>query len=138
VVIMGQRTFTSVPDFAFKDRDILEIHASDRPEEVLARFPSRVVFIGGGPTVTSMIQPQIDYDFYCWKGYNQSRPSLSTPRSPDLMIRPVISVPFLRFIVPIPSWKRLFGAAVVALATLLVTWASGSDSRCTIIAPPAR
>ena len=46
VVIMGQRTFTSVPDFAFKDRDILEIHASDRPEDVLARFPSRVVFIG--------------------------------------------------------------------------------------------
>ena len=41
---------------------------------------------------------------------------MSTPRSPDLMIRPVISVPFLRFIVPIPSWKRLFGAAVVALA----------------------
>ena len=30
VVIMGQHTFTSVPDFAFKDRDILEIHASDR------------------------------------------------------------------------------------------------------------
>ena len=26
VVIMGQHTFTSVPDFAFKDRDILEIH----------------------------------------------------------------------------------------------------------------
>src|SRR5580704_8149205 len=48
VVIMGHRTFTSVPDFAFEDRDILEIHASDRPEEVLARFPSRVVFIGGG------------------------------------------------------------------------------------------
>jgi hypothetical protein len=45
---MGHRTFTSVPDFAFEDRDILEIHASDRPEEVLARFPSRVVFIGGG------------------------------------------------------------------------------------------
>jgi dihydromethanopterin reductase len=48
---MGHRTFTSVPDFAFKDRDILEIHASDRPEDVLARFPSRVVFIGGGPPV---------------------------------------------------------------------------------------
>src|SRR5262245_66522554 len=39
VVIMGHRTFSSVPDFAFKDRDILEIHASDRPEDVLARFP---------------------------------------------------------------------------------------------------
>ena len=51
VVIMGHRTFTSVPDFVFKDRDILEIYASDRPEDVLARFPSRVVFIGGGPLV---------------------------------------------------------------------------------------
>jgi len=51
VLIMGHRTFTSVPDFAFKDRDIVEIHASDRPADVLARFPSRVVFIGGGPPV---------------------------------------------------------------------------------------
>ena len=40
VLIMGHRTFTSVPDFAFKDRDIVEIHASDRPADVLARFPS--------------------------------------------------------------------------------------------------
>jgi dihydromethanopterin reductase len=59
VVIMGQRTFTSVPDFAFKNRDILEIHASDRPEEVLARFPSRVVFIGGGPPVYAAYAPFI-------------------------------------------------------------------------------
>ena len=54
VLIMGHRTFTSVPDFAFKDRDILEIHASDRPEDVLARFPSRVVFIGGRPSMPPM------------------------------------------------------------------------------------
>ena len=40
---MGHRTFTSVPDFAFQNRDIVEIHASDKPEEVLARFPTRVV-----------------------------------------------------------------------------------------------
>jgi dihydromethanopterin reductase len=59
VVIMGQRTFTSVPDFAFKHRDILEIHASDRPEKVLARFPSRVVFIGGGPPVYAAYAPFI-------------------------------------------------------------------------------
>jgi dihydromethanopterin reductase len=51
VLIMGHRTFISVPDFAFKDRDIVEIHASNRPENMLARFPSRVVFIGGGPPV---------------------------------------------------------------------------------------
>ena len=48
---MGHGTFTSVPDFAFQNRDVVEIHASDSPEDVLARFPSRVVFIGGGPPV---------------------------------------------------------------------------------------
>ena len=47
VLIMGHRTFISVPDFAFKDHDIIEIHASDRPADVLARFPRRIVFIGG-------------------------------------------------------------------------------------------
>ena len=30
-----------MPDFAFNNRDILEIHASDRPEEVLARHDPR-------------------------------------------------------------------------------------------------
>ena len=49
------------PDFAFKDRDILEIHASDRPEDVLARFPSRVVFIGGGPLVYAAYAPFIHH-----------------------------------------------------------------------------
>ena len=29
VLIMGHRTFTSVPDFAFQNRDIVEIYASD-------------------------------------------------------------------------------------------------------------
>lgn len=51
VLIMGHRTFISVPKFAFKDRDIFEIHSTETPEEVLARFPGRVVFIGGGPPV---------------------------------------------------------------------------------------
>ena len=59
VLIMGHRTFTSVPDFAFQNRDIVEIHASDKPEEVLARFPTRVVFIGGGPPVYAAYAPFI-------------------------------------------------------------------------------
>jgi dihydromethanopterin reductase len=58
---MGHRTFTSVPDFAFQNRDIVEIHASDEPEEVLARFPSRVVFIGGGPPVYAAYAPFIHH-----------------------------------------------------------------------------
>ncbi len=48
VLIMGHRTYISVPQFAFAEREIIEIHSSEAPEEVLARFPGRVVFIGGG------------------------------------------------------------------------------------------
>lgn len=45
------------------------------------------------------------------------RSQISTPRSPDLMIRPFIVAPFLKLIVPTSSWKRLFGSAeVIALA----------------------
>jgi dihydromethanopterin reductase len=51
VLIMGHHTFISVPKFAFAEREIVEIHASEAPQEVLARFPGRVVFIGGGPPV---------------------------------------------------------------------------------------
>lgn len=57
VLIMGPRTFASVPKFAFEDRDIFEIHSSEKPEEVLARFPGRVVFIGGGPPVYAAYAP---------------------------------------------------------------------------------
>ena len=52
-------TFISVPAFAFKDRDIIEIHASDRPADVLARFPRRIVFIGGGPPIYAAYAPFI-------------------------------------------------------------------------------
>ena len=59
VLIMGHRTHISVPDFAFKDRDIVKIRSSEKPEEVLARFPGRVVFIGGGPPVYAAYAPFI-------------------------------------------------------------------------------
>ena len=59
VLLMGHRTFISVPKFAFVDRDIVEIHASQAPEEVLARFPGRIVFIGGGPPVYAAYAPFI-------------------------------------------------------------------------------
>jgi dihydromethanopterin reductase len=51
VIVMGPRTRRSVPDFAYEHRTIVEIRSSDVPAEVLARFPERVVFIGGGPPV---------------------------------------------------------------------------------------
>ena len=51
VVIAGPRTIASFPDFAHRDRTLVEIRSSDDPEEVLSRFPGRVVYVGGGPAV---------------------------------------------------------------------------------------
>lgn len=51
VLVAGPRTTKSIPKEAYANRTILEIRSSMVPEEVLARFPGRVVFIGGGPSV---------------------------------------------------------------------------------------
>ncbi len=51
VLIAGPATIASVPDFARGDRTWVEIRSSDRPENVLARYPDRVVYVGGGPPV---------------------------------------------------------------------------------------
>ena len=51
VLLAGPRTIASVPDFAKADRTVAAIRSSEKPEEVLARYPGRVVFIGGGPPV---------------------------------------------------------------------------------------
>ena len=51
VLIAGPRTIAAVPQFVYEDRTIMAIRSSEKPEDVLARFPNRVVFIGGGPPV---------------------------------------------------------------------------------------
>ena len=51
VLICGPKTVASFPDFAHADRTIVTIRSSDKPEDVLARFSDRVVYIGGGPAV---------------------------------------------------------------------------------------
>jgi dihydromethanopterin reductase len=51
VILCGPRTARSFPDFARHDRTIVEIHSAMRPEDTLARFPDRVIYIGGGPPV---------------------------------------------------------------------------------------
>lgn len=51
VLLAGPATIDSVPAFARHDRDLVTIRSKDAPEEVLARFPGRVVYIGGGPAV---------------------------------------------------------------------------------------
>ena len=51
VLIAGPTTTGSIPPFAHKDRTIVAIRSHMAPEEVLARFPGRVVYVGGGPSV---------------------------------------------------------------------------------------
>jgi dihydromethanopterin reductase len=59
VIMAGPKTAASIPAFARNDRTIVEIRSRDRPEDMLARFPDRVIFIGGGPPVWSAYAPFI-------------------------------------------------------------------------------
>ena len=51
VLLVGPRTRASIPAFAYEDRTIVEIRSNIAPAEAIARFPDRVIFIGGGPPV---------------------------------------------------------------------------------------
>ncbi len=51
VIMAGPLTFRSIPTFAHKERTIIELRSSMDPEEMIARFPGRIIFIGGGPPV---------------------------------------------------------------------------------------
>src|ERR1700694_4746726 len=51
VSLMGPRTKRSVPQFAYAERTIVEIRSSLAPEDVIAGYPGRVIFVGGGPPV---------------------------------------------------------------------------------------
>ena len=53
VLIAGPTTLRSVPAWAHQERTMVEIRSSMDPEEVIARFPDRVVYVGGGPAVWS-------------------------------------------------------------------------------------
>jgi len=59
VIIAGPITFASIPRFAYQDRTIVEIRSTNRPDEVLARFPDRTVYVGGGPPVWETYAPYI-------------------------------------------------------------------------------
>jgi dihydromethanopterin reductase len=61
VLAAGPRTIASVPDFARRDRTLVELRSHMAPAEVLARFPNRVVFIGGGPPVWAAYAPLIQH-----------------------------------------------------------------------------
>lgn len=59
VLIAGPVTARSVPAREAAERTIVEIRSSMDPREVLSRFPGRVVYVGGGPTVWSAYAPYI-------------------------------------------------------------------------------
>jgi dihydromethanopterin reductase len=59
VLIAGPATANSVPDWARAERIVVAIRSSEPPEAVLARFPERVVFVGGGPAVWDAYAPFI-------------------------------------------------------------------------------
>ena len=51
VIAAGPVTIASVPDFARVDRTWAVIRSGERPEDVIARYDGRVLYIGGGPPV---------------------------------------------------------------------------------------
>lgn len=61
VLLAGPTTARAVPDFARADRTVMELRSSMDPEETLARFPDRTIFIGGGPPVWDVYAPYIQH-----------------------------------------------------------------------------
>lgn len=61
VIVAGPVTVASIPAFAYEDRTICEIRSSNPPAEVLAWFPNRVVYVGGGPPVWQTYAPFIQH-----------------------------------------------------------------------------
>lgn len=59
VLIAGPKTIASVPAFAFEERTIRAIRSTERPEDVLAEYEDRVVFVGGGPSLWDVYAPFI-------------------------------------------------------------------------------
>jgi dihydromethanopterin reductase len=59
VILLGPRTYRSVPAFAHEDRTVVAIRSSEQPADVIARYPDRVIYIGGGPPVWTAYAPFI-------------------------------------------------------------------------------
>jgi dihydromethanopterin reductase len=59
VLIAGPVTKRSIPEFAYRERTIVEIRSFMEPGEVIARYADRVVFVCGGPAVWTAYAPYI-------------------------------------------------------------------------------
>jgi dihydromethanopterin reductase len=61
VIVAGPITVGSIPAFAKEDRTVVEIRSTMKPEDVLAQYSDRVVFVGGGPPVWDAYSPHIGH-----------------------------------------------------------------------------
>ncbi len=55
VILLGPRTYRSVPTFAHEDRTVVAIRSTEQPADVISRYPDRVIYIGGGPPVWTLM-----------------------------------------------------------------------------------
>ena len=61
VLLAGPSTVSSIPAAAYADRTIEVIRSDTRPQDAIAKYPGRVVFIGGGPAVWDKYSPFIQH-----------------------------------------------------------------------------
>jgi dihydromethanopterin reductase len=61
VLIAGPKTIGAVPEYERQHMTLFVIRSSMKPEDVLAQFPDRVVYIGGGPSVWDVYAPYIQH-----------------------------------------------------------------------------
>lgn len=61
VLIAGPLTIGAVPDWARPHLTCVVARSSEKPEDVLSRFPGRIVYIGGGPALWDVYAPLIEH-----------------------------------------------------------------------------
>lgn len=59
VLLAGARTIGAVPEFAYADRTIGILKRDQSPEQALAPYEGRIIYIGGGPAVWDVYAPLI-------------------------------------------------------------------------------
>ncbi len=59
VIMAGPKTIGAIPDFARAERTLVVLRSHMVPEEMIARFADRIIYIGGGPPVWDVYAPLI-------------------------------------------------------------------------------
>ena len=99
------------PAFAYEDRTICEIRSENHPADVLAWFPDRVVFVGGGPPVWETYAPFIRHWDITRLPYDGDADRWFDPAWLVASEKPGVTVPVLRALsdpsAAVPSSKEL-------------------------------